>query len=173
MGDFNNRDDGPGFGQGINSWPQGPITENVNPRPTQLGGIVDTLASRISNTPVVIGQLRSLIKRFGIEVNWYVNTATDYDETYGVYSGVNIEGFTEPVVIKLLMPINPWTVVDNLFTTGFDSIYIYTMDNISNGDLIEMIRQDSTIMRFKVVELVALGLEKKIVSKFRMAPLGE
>lgn len=130
------------------------------------------LSSQISNTPVIKGQLRSLLARFGIEVNLYHKTATDYDSVYGLYGGVNIETQTDPTIIKILCPINLNSPVDDLFTSGFDSVFNYSLDDIINGDVIEFIRVDATVLKFKVVGLVSFGLEQKIAVKFRMTPLG-
>ena len=156
-----------------NQWGQTP--ENQWDVTKRKPAKIRSRTSQIANSPVIRGALKNLIARFGVEVNLYHKTITEYDETYGIYSGVDdVLDTTDPIVIKLLLPINPYAVTDDVFMSSFNSVFVHCLDQeINNGDIIEMFREDDSTLRFKIVELQTFGLEQKIITKFKITPLGE
>jgi hypothetical protein len=128
---------------------------------------------RIQNSELIVGWIRNELARFGFNVKYYPKIQTEEDEVYGIYSGVNLVDEVNSSNIRVLMPRQLWAVVDDTFVSGFESVNLFTSNTIQNGDVIEIIRTDNTVFRFKIVEVESIGFEKKVVTRFHVTPLGD
>jgi hypothetical protein len=124
---------------------------------------------RIQKNGLITGWLRNQLARFGFMVNRYPKLLTDEDDVYGIYAGVQEQNTA--VEIRVLLPGTPWAISDAMFVSSFTAGTLYTLDEVNNGDVIELIR-DATVYRYKVVNPRTIGTDKVLVTMFQLSPLG-
>jgi len=138
----------------------------------------------IQKAPVIVGWLSNQITRWGISVTLYAENKTEfittvdpqstdtYNDVYGTYAGVQAE--VTGTTITVLFPPGFFHASDGVFESfPLDTHYLYTLDSIQNGDIIEVIRSDSKVLRYKAVEVQTVGMESVIITRFQITILSE
>jgi hypothetical protein len=141
------------------------------------------LPKYIGNSPVITGGIRNLIARFGIEVYLYAENQEEFDttitpeptdtynEVYGIFSGTKKD--LTATTIRVLLPAQAYTVTDEFFVSDIDTVDCWTLEALHNGDVIQIPREDSKILKYKIVAPRTIGFEKVLITTFRITPLGD
>lgn len=125
-----------------------------------------------------------MITRFGVFVTLYseskeafTNTtdplATDtVNSVYGIYAGA--QRLDPPIMIKVLFPPSNFSVSDALFESSIlDTVDLYTLDSVQNGDIMEVPRDDDHILRYKLCQCETIGQEANLVTRFKITALAQ
>jgi hypothetical protein len=139
---------------------------------------------QIEKSPVIIGWVRNMITRFGIYVTLYAESKEQFTTTidplatdtinsvYGVYAGT--QKLSPPTMIKVLFPPSNFSVSDAFFESSIlDTVNLYTLDSVQNGDIMEVPRDDDHILRYKLVQCETIGQEANLITRFRITALAE
>lgn len=139
---------------------------------------------QIEKSPIIVGWLKNMIARFGVTVSLYAEQKETFDNTinpsytdtvnqvYGIYAGT--VRTSPPIMIQVLFPPSNFSVSDALFESSIlDTVDLYTLDLVQNGDIIEIPRDDDHILRYKLCQCETIGQEANIVTRFKITSLAE
>lgn len=160
---------------------------------------IDTMESVAKR--VGINNIKTAIKLSGLDCQIYKRLQTPQDEVYGVFSGnadtpisINSQSVYSsydtltskeessydisdtPVSAKVLITSYQWRVIGELNSGYYDDpgeMYATSDVELSHGDVISVTRTDGTSMRFKITYPTTIGRVENILTRFKIANIGD
>lgn len=114
-----------------------------------------------------------LIELYGIEVDLYRKPTNGTEEkVYGAYSGDHQPELVDRISIVPMAGPRVYTF-DFSISSQLEPTAVLTKEELLPEDIIQIVRSDEKVARYKVGELSTQGFTVDIYKKYDVAPIGE
>lgn len=119
----------------------------------------------------IVPVITQLIDLIGTTVNVYrAETLGVYEKVYGV-QGKN--DYTAYDTIEVLLSPGGFISIDSVSVGLYEASYIYSLSEVTIGDILEVVREDNLLRRLKIKSVQNIGSTDKILYRYGVVALGD